>query len=65
MVKLLTVKQVAALTGWSVHTVYQKAWRREIPFIKLGRSIRFKEEEIMKLIENSEMPRRLPIEQAA
>jgi len=56
MTKLLTVDQVAALTGWKPGTIRQKVWRREIDYLKLGRSIRFKEETIKKMVENSEIP---------
>lgn len=56
MTKLLTVDQVAALTGWKPATVRQKVWRREIDYLKLGRSIRFKEETIAKMVANSEIP---------
>jgi excisionase family DNA binding protein len=56
MTRLLTVDQVARLTGWRPATIRQKVWRRELPFVKLGRSVRFRESEIQKLIEGSAMP---------
>ena len=56
MTRLLTVDQVARLTGWRPATIRQKVWRRELPYVKLGRSVRFKEAEIQKLIEGSAMP---------
>lgn len=56
MTRLLTVDEVARLTGWRPATIRQKVWRRELPYIKLGRSVRFKEAEISKLIEGSEVP---------
>lgn len=58
MPKLLTVDQVAAMTGWKPATIRQKVWRREIDYVKLGRSLRFKEETIKRLIEQSEVPAR-------
>lgn len=56
MTRLLTVDQVARLTGWRPATIRQKVWRRELPYIKLNRSVRFKEDEIRKIIEGSEFP---------
>lgn len=56
MTKLLTVDQVAAITGWKPATIRQKVWRRELPYLKLGRNIRFREQVITELIESSEIP---------
>ena len=56
MTKLLTVDQVAELTGWRPATIRQKVWRRELDYVKLGRSLRFKEETIKRLIEQSVVP---------
>ncbi len=43
MTRLLTVDEVARVTGWKPATIRQKVWRREIDHVKLGRNIRFKE----------------------
>lgn len=56
MTRLLTVEEVSRLTGWRPATIRQKVWRREIPYVKLGRSVRFKEAEISRLIEGSSIP---------
>lgn len=56
MTRLLTVEQFAEATGWKPATVRQKVWRREIDYVKLGRSIRFKEETLARLIERSSVP---------
>jgi len=56
MVRLLTVDEVARLTGWRPATIRMKVWRRELPYVKLGRSVRFKESEISKIIEGSAIP---------
>lgn len=56
MARLLTVDEVARLTGWRPATVRQKVWRRELPYVKLGRAVRFKEESILKIIEEAEVP---------
>lgn len=56
MTRLLTVDEVARVTGWKPATIRQKIWRRELPYVKLGRSVRFKEEVINRLIEGSIIP---------
>jgi excisionase family DNA binding protein len=54
--RLLTVEEFAKATGWKPATVRQKVWRREIDYVKLGRSIRFREETLTRLIERSAVP---------
>jgi excisionase family DNA binding protein len=54
--RLLTVEQFAAATGWKPSTVRQKVWRREIDYLKMGRSIRFKQETVDKLVERATIP---------
>ena len=39
--RLLTPREAAAYLGLSVHTIYKKARLREIPSVKVGRSLRF------------------------
>lgn len=56
MTRLLTVEEVSRLTGWRPATIRQKVWRRELPYVKLGRSVRFKEDEIGRIIEKSSLP---------
>ena len=55
-VRLLTVEDVSQITGWKPATIRQKVWRRQLPFVKLGRNIRFKEDDITHLIEQSVVP---------
>lgn len=40
-VPLLTVAEVAAQLGVSVHTVYSWVAQRRLPFLKVGRLLRF------------------------
>jgi excisionase family DNA binding protein len=54
--KMLTVEEFAAEVGWKPSTVRQKVWRREIEFVRMGRSIRFKRETAEKLIEAGTIP---------
>jgi len=56
MGKLLNVREFADSLGWKPATVRQKVWRREIEYIKIGRSIRFKPETAQKLIERGTVP---------
>ena len=35
--KLLTINEVAQMTGRKPKIVWMKAWRRELEFVKLGR----------------------------
>lgn len=54
--KLLNVEEFAAAVGWKPATVRQKVWRREIDFVRMGRSIRFKPETVQRLIERGTVP---------
>ena len=54
--KLLTVQEFAAAVGWKASTVRQKIWRRELEYVKLGRSVRFKPETAQRLIERGTVP---------
>ena len=52
---LLNAKEVATKLGVSVHTVYQWAYERRIPSVKLlGTALRFRESDIGKLIKDGE-----------
>jgi excisionase family DNA binding protein len=55
---LLNIEEFAAAVGWKPATVRQKVWRREIDFVRMGRSIRFKPETVQKLIERGTVPAR-------
>lgn len=51
MEKLLTAKQVSELLEVSVSAVYDWVSRRQIPYVKLGRLIRFKKNEIFRWVD--------------
>lgn len=53
---LLTVMQFADRTGWKVSTVRKKILRREIAYVKLGRSIRIQQSVLDALIESGFRP---------
>jgi excisionase family DNA binding protein len=54
-VRLLTVRQAAEYLGTTPSTLYSKIWRREVPFIKWGRSVRFDLVDLNELIEQSKV----------
>ena len=45
--RLLSVREAAELLGYKVSTIYDKTHRRLIPFMKKGRKIWFREEELL------------------
>jgi len=54
--RLLTLAECAARTGHKVST--WRAWvlRRKVPYCKLGRSVRVRESDLEKMIEESRIP---------
>jgi excisionase family DNA binding protein len=48
---LLTVKQVAQILQWNPFTIVKKAEKGELPGFKMGRSWRFRAEDITRWIE--------------
>jgi excisionase family DNA binding protein len=64
-VRLLTVRQAAEYLGTTPSTLYSKIWRREVAFIKWGRSVRFDLVDLDELIEQSKVkPRELFVSSA-
>jgi excisionase family DNA binding protein len=57
--RLLDVREAAILLGLKPSTLYQWAYERKIPTVKLGRALRFRLSTIRQLIEQSE---RAPIQ---
>jgi len=53
---LLSVKEVAVRTGWKPCTVRKKILRRELDYVKLGRSVRIPESELERLITSGFRP---------
>lgn len=53
---LLNVNEFAAATGWKPSTVRFKVWAREVEFVRMGRSIRFKPETVERLIAEGTVP---------
>ena len=49
--RLLNVEETAAYLGLKVDTIYKKARLRELPFVKVGRALRFDKQALDRLIE--------------
>ena len=49
--KLLTIRETAAILSFSERTLYQWHWQRKnFPFIKVGRALRVSEEDLIKFL---------------
>jgi len=48
---LLNIKDTAEMLNVSVSWLYQKVGRREIPFVRMGRALRFDMDEIERWVE--------------
>jgi len=54
--RLLNVKEAAQYLGLEVDTVYKKARLRELPFVKVGRALRFDVKALERFIERNAKP---------
>jgi len=52
--RLLTPKEVAEWFRWKISTVYAKVHLREIPHLKVGGAIRFRESDLLKWLKERE-----------
>lgn len=50
--KLLTIEEAAELLSLKVSRLRTAVFRREIPFIKIGRLVRFKEDTLQKWLDD-------------
>jgi excisionase family DNA binding protein len=58
-VGLLTIREAAEYLAVSVSTLYGWVWQRRIPFIKMGRALRFDSHDLAAFIEaNKQLPRK-------
>lgn len=53
---LLTTEEFAAALGLSPKTVRQWTWTRKVPFVRVGRAIRFRPETVTDIIDKGEVP---------
>ncbi|HWN99257.1 MAG TPA: helix-turn-helix domain-containing protein [Blastocatellia bacterium] len=57
MLRLLTPEELSDMLGVSIHTVYQWTCKRQVPFIKVGKLVRFPYDEVLAWLEaNKVMP---------
>lgn len=56
---LLTIREAAQYLAVSVSTLYGWVWQRRIPFVKIGRALRFDPHDLTAFIEaNKQLPRK-------
>ena len=53
MEPLLKAKDLAEILNLSENTVYQLTYREAIPYVKFGKTVRFRESEILQWIEKN------------
>lgn len=53
--RLLTIQETSKLLSVSVSTLYGWVWQRRIPFVKLGRAVRFDIDDLEKFIERNKL----------
>ncbi len=58
MDKLLNIDELSELIGVKVSTIYQWTHQEYVPFIKLGRFLRFRESDVMRWIDERSKPGR-------
>jgi len=54
-VRLLNVREAARYLGTTAKTLYTMAWRRDIVFVKMGRSLRFDIRDLEQMVENAKV----------
>lgn len=58
--RLLTLAEAAEQINMSPHFVRRRVQRREIEFVKLGKSVRIPESELVRFVEQGTVPAREP-----
>jgi excisionase family DNA binding protein len=57
--RLITIKEAASYLAVSVSTLYGWVWQRRIPFIKMGRALRFDRADLEQFVQaNRVQPRK-------
>jgi excisionase family DNA binding protein len=54
-IRLLNVREAARYLGTTAKTLYAMAWRRDIVFVKMGRSLRFDIRDLEQMVENAKV----------
>jgi len=55
---LMTIQEAAKFLAVSKSTLYGWVWQRRIPFVKVGRSLRFELGELQKFVHSNRFPAR-------
>ena len=63
--RLLRPREAAAYLGLTLSTIYTKAYRRELPSVKVGRALRFRVADLEKIIRAGTRPARRPLRETA
>jgi excisionase family DNA binding protein len=53
--RLITIQEASKFLSVSVSTLYGWVWQRRIPFVKLGRAVRFDIADLEKFIEANKL----------
>lgn len=56
MEKLMNIREFASALGISPRTVQQWVWLRRVPFVRVGRAIRFKPETVTEILDRGTVP---------
>ena len=56
MAKLLSIREFASELGLSPRTVQQWVWLRRVPFVRVGRAIRFRRETVQEILDRGTVP---------
>jgi len=49
--RLITIREAAEYTGLAVSTLYSWVWQKRVPYVKLGRAVRFDLADLDRLIQ--------------
>ena len=59
--RLLTIRETARYLAVSVSTLYGWVWQRRVPFVKIGRALRFDPQDLQAFVDaNKQVPRQEP-----
>ncbi len=59
----MTIKEAAEYLSVPVPTLYRRVWERSVPFVKLGRSVRFDRRDLEALIDASKIKPRSGVDE--
>jgi excisionase family DNA binding protein len=53
MLRLLTPEELSEMLGVSIHTIYQWTCKRQVPFIKVGKLVRFPYDDVISWLDSN------------